>query len=220
MMLGMMNCGASSFSASAGAMSSSSPSDKIAWLLLSSSSSSSEGRRDLEDIDLGLLGSDISMLGEAKESGVSGCEAESMLFILSRCLCSLDGDEDSLLLGMDPSPRLSIDWSLETGFLGFNVDRLLPLLLLSSSSLSSSAGGCGTGSSPRLRTPKLLSLMEAVGVCPESSWRSEAMKKVVGVLLVGAGLLFGSGSAILRFRGGALEALLPTAGLIMAGECC
>ena len=145
-----------------------------------------------------------------------GWDAESMLS-LSSCFCSLEGEDDSLL-GTEPIPELSIESSLETGVRGLSVDLLLPLLLLSSS--MSSPARCGMGPSPKLLMPKLLSFMEAVGVCPASSWRSEAMKNVVGVLLVDVGLLLDSGSAKLRFRGDAPTALLPVAGRIMGGDRC
>ena len=66
--------------------------------------------------------------------------------------------------------------------------------------------------------PKLLSLMEAVGVCPLSIWRSEAIKKVVGAELPEAGVVLESGSVRLRFRGGAATTLPPVEGRILASR--
>ena len=64
-MLGIMNCGAEMLSVVAFlGIPSSSLSDNTAWLLRSSMKSSSDGRKELTDVDLGLLGSEVPRMGD------------------------------------------------------------------------------------------------------------------------------------------------------------
>ena len=65
MMLGIINCGAETLSVVAFlGIPSSSLSDNTAWLLRSSINSSSDGRKELADADLGLLGSEVPRIGD------------------------------------------------------------------------------------------------------------------------------------------------------------